>query len=142
MEETKDDDCEQSAKDLKDHDSFVMPFVEILNAIPRDMIKNNIIEQLTFQSRNQIMCPKKQIDESNYTSVYYDGQTLCYHLTVPKGYIRYLDNMDENDKKEICESIEFNLKKYSVTTVKFVKVGFYDIHSLNLWIIDQSQDQN
>jgi hypothetical protein len=50
--------------------------------------------------------------------------------------------MDENDKKEICESIEFNLKKYSVTTVKFVKVGFYDIHSLNLWIIDQSQDQN
>lgn len=142
MEENKDDNCKQSVEDLKGHESFVMPLCEILNAIPRNVIKDNIVEQLSFQSRNQIMCPKKQIDESNYTSVYYDGNILCYHLTVPKGYVRYLDNMDENDKKEICESIASNLKKYSVSTVKFVKVGFHDIDSLNLWIIDQSSSQN
>lgn len=113
---------------------FIMPFDEILNTIPQDIIKDNIIEQLVFQARNQIMCPKKIINELNYTSVYYDGEILCYNITIPTGYIRYLDNMDDNDRKEICESIKNQLKKYRVNLVKFTQIGDHLIRTLNLWV--------
>ena len=109
-------------------------FEELLNYIPANIMRENIIEQLSFIAKNQIRSPHKTIDEKSYTSVYFDGITICYHITVPKGYLAFLRNLDDCEKKEICNTIMARLTKYDVSTVKFVYVGIYEILALNYWV--------
>jgi len=101
---------DEKPKEIKNDEKI--SFQSIVELIPEYILKDNIIEQLTFKACNQIIIPIQCIDKNNYTSVYYDGTTICYNITIPKGYINYIQNLYNNEKIKYVKQLNYNFLNF------------------------------
>ncbi len=109
-------------------------FRELLEFIPSDVMKVCIINRLTEIAKNQIIGPVKNSDESTFDSVYFNGEMIEYHITVPILFKELIEKFKDEERNNICLCVRDKLSDYNVSYMNFMYAGSKKFLVLNFHI--------